>query len=306
MIENYVVARDFEEAFNVIELNPEKTRVIAGGTDSYLQLSKAKRASVILDITGIEELSIIRCSDDFIEIGAAVTLTEARETPWLKDEAPSLIEAIQEVASLQIRNQGTVVGNILTGRAAGGVRVCAVTFEATLVIRGPEGERELAIGGMPGSDSFKLQRDEIVTSLRIPRRQETRISSYLCSKPRKGFAYPSVSVAVSLAIDDQKFEKVRMAVSPILPSASRAGMKPCETCGGTCKICKVRRLPELEQELEGSSVAKDSIAEACEAYDWELLPIRDSLVNGSAELRRQVIKTLSRRALVKTVERYSK
>jgi len=164
---------------------------------------------VVVDVSRIEELNRIEQGNGFIEIGAAVTLSRAARTGWLSAKVPTMAEAISRIGSPQIRNQGTVVGNVFTGRAAANARVSGMSLGATLKIRAQDCERTVNIGE-------KIGKEEFATSLRIPHSPSLGASSYQSFTPRVGFAYASVSVASSVNITKGKFESVSLVGSPIL------------------------------------------------------------------------------------------
>src|SRR6202040_2791683 len=87
--------------------------LLAGGLDSFDWLKdRIKRPKTLIDLSGIQELRGIRTTSDGIEIGAMTTLTEVAQHPVIRDKYSILAEAAELVASPQIRNQGTVGGNV--------------------------------------------------------------------------------------------------------------------------------------------------------------------------------------------------
>jgi xanthine dehydrogenase YagS FAD-binding subunit len=101
------------EARNLLEQHGSDAWILAGGLDSFDWLKdRIKRPKVVVDLSGIEELRGIRTTGDGIEIGAMTTLTEIVEHPVIKQKYGLLAEAGSVVASPQIRNQGTIGGNV--------------------------------------------------------------------------------------------------------------------------------------------------------------------------------------------------
>jgi xanthine dehydrogenase YagS FAD-binding subunit len=102
-----------EEAQRALEQHGREAWVLAGGLDSFDWLKdRIKRPKVVVDLSGVESLRGIRTSPDGIEIGAMTTLTEMARHPAIKDGYGLLAEAVELVASPQIRNQGTIGGNV--------------------------------------------------------------------------------------------------------------------------------------------------------------------------------------------------
>lgn len=102
-----------EEALNQLDQYGEDAWLMAGGMDTFDWLKdRIRRPEVVVDLGGISELTQIRTTDDGIEIGAMVTLTEVSRNPDVQEQFPVLAKAAGLVASPQIRNQGTIGGNI--------------------------------------------------------------------------------------------------------------------------------------------------------------------------------------------------
>ena len=101
------------DAPNLLQQHGEDAWIMAGGLDSFDWLKdRIKRPKVLVDLSGIEELRGIRTTDGGIEIGALTTLTEIVNHPIVKEQYAVLAEAAELIASPQIRNQGTIGGNV--------------------------------------------------------------------------------------------------------------------------------------------------------------------------------------------------
>ena len=101
------------EAQSLLEQNGSDAWVLAGGLDSFDWLKdRIKRPKTVIDLSGVEELRGIRTTSDGIEIGAMTTLTEVAQDPTIRGKYSVLAEAAELVASPQIRNQGTIGGNV--------------------------------------------------------------------------------------------------------------------------------------------------------------------------------------------------
>jgi xanthine dehydrogenase YagS FAD-binding subunit len=101
------------EAHSLLQQHAEEAWVLAGGLDTFDWLKdRIKRPKTVLDLSGIEELRGIRSTSDGIEIGAMTTLTEVVQHPVIQQKYSLLSEAASVVASPQIRNQGTIGGNV--------------------------------------------------------------------------------------------------------------------------------------------------------------------------------------------------
>ena len=121
-------------------------RVIAGGTDLILAIKEKKvQPACLVDISGIPELSGIREKENVLEIGAASAFTDIAGNPVIRQKFLALSEAASKVGSPQIRNRGTIGGNLSTGSSAGDT-ICPLTaFSARVELVGPEGKRILPL-----------------------------------------------------------------------------------------------------------------------------------------------------------------
>ena len=102
-----------EEALNQLDQHGEDAWLMAGGMDTFDWLKdRIERPEVVVDLGGISELTQIQTTDGGMEIGAMVTLTEVSRNPDVQERFPVLAKAAGLVASPQIRNQGTIGGNV--------------------------------------------------------------------------------------------------------------------------------------------------------------------------------------------------
>ena len=150
------------EAQKLLEQQGENGWVLAGGMDSFDWLKdRIKKPKVVVDLSGIAELKGVRATPDGIEIGAMTTLTEVVEHPVIREKYKLLAESAELVASPQIRNQGTLGGNVIPGRALlvlpRGLAVLPRRREHLLCRHtgGPQPRaRDSACGPLRGGESF--------------------------------------------------------------------------------------------------------------------------------------------------------
>ena len=184
------------------------TRVIAGGTLAVAeQARRVNSAEGFLLLSGVGELQGIAVSDAGIRVGAQVTLRGLQEAA----AAPMLDIALRSLASPQIRNRGTVGGNIAERRPDHTLSPCLIALGATIEIAGPSGSSELT---MAEFISRGLAADELVTAVTIPGtagfQRFTRIGM------RNGPSYAVVSLAVHI---DPVGRTVRSGMGAVGPTA---------------------------------------------------------------------------------------
>ena len=252
--------------------------ILAGGTDLGLLFSKERRAfPAILSVAGVAELRRLEVRAGEIEIGAAVTYTEA--LPVLDAEYPGMGELIRRIGSPQIRNLGTVGGNIGNASPIGDTLPWLIAMDATLVLAGPGGRRE-----MPIEDFFldyrktDLRPGEVIASVRVPRLAASEaFRTYKVSK-RYDQDISAVIGAYRLEIAGGRVRDARIAYGGMAATPKRA-----------------RR---AERALTGRVWDEAAAAAAAEAVAGDFAPIDD--FRASAGYRRRVAANLLRRLYLQT------
>ncbi len=285
MWQEYLFPTSVEEAVEMLAAHKGEARIIAGGTDLIIQLrNKERSAKCLVDITGIEELKRISMDGDTIVIGAGVTHSQVASSDLVRRRAAVLAEAAQAVGSPQIRNVGTVVGNVVNAQPAADTAVALLALGAEAEIASQAGTRrvpleELFLG--PGVSSVDSTA-EVVTAVRFPALGENQGSAFERIAKRKALALPILNAAVVVTLNPARdaFQDARIALAPVAPTPFRAR--------------------GAEEGLRGAPVVPESIEKALEAALQESHP-RTSLLRASREYRREMIKVLLRRAINRAV-----
>src|SRR5215470_4256965 len=227
-----------DDALKLLERHGADAWVLAGGLDSMDWLKdRLRKPKVVVDLSNIAALRGIREANGGLEIGAMTTLTEVVKHPVVREKYSILMEAAELVASPQIRNQGTLGGNVSqdtrcwyyrggwTCYRAGG-NICyadtppaLVALDATMVIRGPKGERtvpaeEYWIG--PGIDITRmnvLAPTELLVAIRIPATMAGAQFYFEKVRDRQVWDFPLVNVASAMVVSGDKIDKIRLVVN---------------------------------------------------------------------------------------------
>src|SRR3954451_20331776 len=158
-----------ESRREALEMKPAEPdpRPIAGGTDLMVELNfDRSRPQAILDLTRVPELTQWRPQDGRLRVGAGVTYTRLIEE--LGDRLPGLAIASRTVGSLQIRNRGTVGGNLATASPAGDGLPPLYTSDAVVELASVRGTRRLPVAGfITGPKRNALAPDELITAFDI-------------------------------------------------------------------------------------------------------------------------------------------
>jgi carbon-monoxide dehydrogenase medium subunit len=135
-----------KEVHDLLERFGEKAAILAGGTDLVISLRQGeKRPGAIIDISDIAELKRLEVTPDGLHIGSMVTFSELSASPAAGEHAPALRAAVSEIGSPQIRNAGTIGGNIATASPAGDSLPALVAHEALVALSSKAGERVLPV-----------------------------------------------------------------------------------------------------------------------------------------------------------------
>ena len=172
----YRRAESAEEALSLVTEYGEDAKFLAGG-HSLLPLMKLRLAQpeVLIDIGRIRDLSYVRAEADHIAIGALTRYQELEDSDVLAAELPLLAHASGQVGDPQVRHRGTIGGSIAHGDAAGDVPAVVLALDATFVLTGPSGVREVpATEFFHGPFETALEPDELLTEIRVPRPASTR------------------------------------------------------------------------------------------------------------------------------------
>lgn len=209
-----------EAAVIIGEHDPDLT-VIAGGTDLMVALRQgAAKPAALLDITRLDEAHSIRSASGVLDIGAAETFTAIASSEHVRRAAPALAQAAATVGSEQIRNRGTIGGNIVTNSPAGDSLPPLMALDASCVVAGPSGLREVPIARfLVGYRKTDLAQGEILLRLRIPVAQPGTHQSFQKIGPRRAVACSKVSLASWARLDDGgRISEARLAAGSVAPT----------------------------------------------------------------------------------------
>ena len=285
MWDEYIIPKSVEEALRILQSHEKNARIIAGGTDLIPELKEGTRkVKCLVDISEIEPLRKIELDGDLVRIGSGVTHAQAASSKLIRERANLLAEAASVVGSPLIRNQGTVVGNVVNAQPAADTAVALFSLCAEVEILTNSGTRRVPITQTyekPGLSKINST-SEIVTALYIKSLRDNQGSAFVRLAQRKALALPMLNVAVVVTIRDGLFEESRITIGPVAPLPFRS--------------------EKAEASLKNAAFSPESIYKAAEAASSEAKP-RDSALRGSAEYRREMVKVFVRRALERATQR---
>ena len=279
MVEKYLCPSSVEEALAFLQSYQGQARVIAGGTDLIPELKKgARQVKYLVDISGIESLKQIEQNGGLIKIGAGVTHTQVASSKLIQEKARALAQAASSVGCPAIRNQGTVVGNVVNAQPAADTAVALFALEAKAEIVSKTGTRLVPLEELYGGVGISKvdSSAEILTALYFKPLADNQSSAFARLARRKALTLPMLNVAVVITLTNNHFGETRIVVAPVAPMPFRSR--------------------KAEAALQGASIGRDSINKAAELAADEAQP-RDSRLRGSAKYRKEMVKVLVSRAV---------
>jgi carbon-monoxide dehydrogenase medium subunit len=267
---DYVAPGSLEEAIQALKDGGIEAKLLAGG-HSLIPLMKLRLAAptLLVDLRRVEGLRGVHRNGS-LSVGAMTTHTEVA-----RSDLGLLSEAAGTIADPQVRHRGTIGGSLAHGDPASDLPAVALAADATLVARGPGGEREI-----PASEFFRdyletaLEPDEVVTAVRFPDGVEGWGHGYEKFNRRKE-DWAMVAVCALARVEDGTFADVRVGLTNM-------GSRPL-------------RATAVEEALRGQPASAEAIARAAEQAAEGTSPPAD--LNASADYKRHLARVLCRRAL---------
>lgn len=222
---NYYSPDNLQKTAALLEQYQGKGKILAGGTDLLVALQKGKLdCGALIDIRKIGELKKIEKRGRYLGVGASVSFAELMCHPTVKKSAPLLVQASSTIGSPQIRNRGTVGGNLGTASPAGDLLTALVALEAVVILVYPGGRRRLvAVNDFLDRKGEKgLQANEIICEVLIPLRNKQNIrSAFVKLGRRKALAISRLSLALCLEMRGTTVTKARLSVGAAGPAPFR-------------------------------------------------------------------------------------
>ncbi len=278
---NYFRASTLEEALELVS-KLESVKVLAGGSDLLIDL-KIRRYEVknVVDISGIKELNYIEDRGDHVAIGAATKLQDIVESPVIAAKAPVLAEAVNEMASWQVRNVATIGGNLCNASPAADTAPPLLVLNARLRLVSLEGEREVPITEFfLGPRKTVLRKGELLREIVVPYERGAG-ASFIKLGRRNAFTLSVVAVATLVKVRNGIFDDVRVALNSVAPKPVRA--------------------VSVEKFLKSREVSMSAIEEGAKRVLQDISPISD--VRASADYRKEMSVVLTKESLLRSLER---
>lgn len=282
-IEKSMIPTTVDEVLKLLADYGKDGQILAGGTDLTIELRHGKnRGNVLIDITHVKELRFIEVGQEEIILGAATTFTDVVENEALKKNYPGLWSACKSVGSPQIRNMGTIGGNICNGSPAADSAPPLLALDAQLVIKSQQGERVVPLKDFYiDKGKVDLRHEEMVCAIKFKAKNSQEAIVFEKLGLRKALAISRLSCGIWVQLQDHRYIKdIRVATGSL-------GKYP-------------QREMWMEQLLKNKEVCEDLYENAAEElYQYVAQRLQG---RSSAEFKSTAIKGLFRRTLKAAVE----
>jgi CO/xanthine dehydrogenase FAD-binding subunit len=279
-ISRYAAPRSLDEAVELLKTGP--VTILAGGTDLMPQSRgpKSRLQSTLMNIRRIPDMRGIAATDKAIRIGTLTTITDLRDSSLVRERLAALWQASDQFASDQIRNAGTIGGNICNASPAGDTLVPLLVLDAQVVLASkPNGT--LATRTMPladfllGPGKTALKPTEILTAVDLPAPPKGHVSAFFKFGTRPALDISVISIGFSAVREGGRLSRVRVAFGAVAPRPIRSAA--------------------AEAALEGKALDDATIAAVVAAVGSEIHPISD--VRATDWYRREMVQNMLERML---------
>lgn len=264
----YHAPRSVGEAISLLSSLGDDAKLLAGG-HSLLPMMKLRFAQpgALIDINRIPELRGIREEGGLIRIGAMTTESELIASKLLQERLPLLPEAAKLIADPQVRNRGTIGGDIAHGDPGNDHPAIAMTLDATFVLQGPKGERQVkAADFFQGTYMTALAENEILTAILVAPFQSGTGYAYQKLKRKTG-DWATAGAAVVLRMAGGLVTQISIGLTNVAPTALRAREaeaalmgKPLDDATLALAVQAVRAVCEPAEDLRGDIEYKTAMA----------------------------------------------
>ena len=275
----YHTPQDLSEALQLISEYVDSLP-IAGGTDLIIELRNgARKTGHLISLNQVKDLNYIKEESGHIHIGATTKHTQIASSKLIKNRASILSEAALQVGSNQIRNLGTVGGNLCNASPGADTATPLLVLGAQAVISSKEGTRTVPLTDFfTGPKRNCLKHGELLTEVSFPSPPEGSGGGFQKLGRRQGCTISLINAAAYIEVESGVCKEARVAV-------------------GACAPTPVR-IPAVESQLKGEMLDHDLIEEVSRACYVLVEPSQREHSRASEEYRREMSCVLMKRALM--------
>jgi aerobic carbon-monoxide dehydrogenase medium subunit len=273
----YHAPKTLNDAVALLNQFGEDAKILAGG-HSLLPMMKLRFAEPphLIDLNKIEQLRGIKEEAGMIKIGAMTVESALLNSDLLKEKVSLIPKAVKLIADPQVRNRGTIGGDIAHGDPANDHPAIMMALDATFVLTGPDGERSVkAVDFFHGTYMTDLKENEILTEIQIAPLPANTGTAYFKLKRKTG-DWATAAAAIVLQMDGDKVSMVRIGLTNVADTALRA--------------------TEAENLLMGQALSEELLNKVVDAVTAVCNPAED--LRGDAEYKTAMAGVMTKRALI--------
>ena len=272
--QGYFAPRKIEEALGILSKYRKEIKIIAGGTDLLVQYyDRLYEINNWLDLKNIKELKEVKINKNQMIIGAMVTHTQLESSEDIKKYYPVLSQAAADIGSPQIRNRGTIGGNIVNASPAGDLLAPLMAYNAQFRLLSVQGEKIVpAEEFFIGPKKTILEPAQLLTQIILPLPSERTYGSWIKIGKRKALIIATITLAlvVEMAKDNKTVKDVRTCLGSVAPT-------PIE-------------IKEVKKKMTGKNFNQLDFTELGQIVEDKISPIDD--IRGTREYRKDVAKNI--------------
>jgi len=277
--QGYFAPQKIEEALEILSGYGKEIKVIAGGTDLLIQYyDRLYEVNGWLDLKNIKELKDIRINKNQMEIGAMVTHTQLENSEDIKKCYPVLSQAAADIGSPQIRNRGTIGGNIVNASPAGDLLAPLMAYDAQFRLLSTKREKIVPVEEFfIGPKKTILEPAQLLTQIILPLPKKKTYGCWIKIGKRKALIIATITLAlvVKMAEDNKTVEEVRTCLGSVAPT-------PIE-------------IKEIRKKMVGKNYDQLDFNQLGQIVEDKISPIND--IRGTREYRKDVAKNIMINAL---------
>jgi carbon-monoxide dehydrogenase medium subunit len=279
MWRDYRSVTNLNDAIEILGERGERARIVAGATDLILEIERGVRKGIdtLIDITRVPGLDqITQDEDEIIHLGPLVTHNHCVASKLVVERGFPLAQAAWEVGAPQIRNRGTVAGNLITASPANDTITPLLALGAKVTLKSKAGERVVPLDEFyTGVRRTVMHPDEILVDISFPAMRSNQRGTFIKLGLRRAQAISVVDVAIVLTFQDGRIEKAAITLGSVAPTILHAHA--------------------AESYLVGRKLDDASIEEASRLAEAAARPIDD--VRSSADYRNEMVRVCTLRGL---------
>ncbi len=279
MWREYINAASVNDVLEILAKYGDRACIVAGATDLILEIDRGvrKNVAILVDITRVADFDCITLdTNNVLHLGPMVTHNHCVESKLIREYAFPLAQACWTVGAPQIRNRGTVAGNLITASPANDTITPLIALDASVTLRSLDGERIIPLKEFYlGVRKTVIRPDEMLVDIAFPALMAYQPGIFLKLGLRQAQAISLVNVAIVLSVKGKLIVNANIALGAVSPTIINA--------------------PDAEKFLVGKKLTDHVIQEAALLAQKDCSPIDD--VRASASYRREMVRVLIIRGL---------